>query len=81
MAKYDPLGAFVRRQRKPTLEMSFRDIETVINGLLPKASAHAAWWAKPASGETPGVQQAAWRAAGYEAKLLVGERVRFTQQP
>ena len=44
MAKYEPLVRYLRRQKKAEVELSFRDIERIVGGLLPKASANLGWW-------------------------------------
>lgn len=80
MAKYDPLNAYLKRQRACELELTFREIENLIGYLLPKSARKPEWW----SGETPkapsSVQLRAWRDLGYEATLAPdGERVRFAR--
>ncbi|EHN71818.1 MAG: DUF7662 domain-containing protein [Brevundimonas aurantiaca] len=79
MAKYDPLGAYLRRQRTDRIELTFREIENLIGYLLPKAALSDAWWS-PTEGTTPkGVQHAAWTAAGYSASKIAPERVVFSR--
>ena len=81
MAKYDPLAAFLRRQRNQTVELSFREIENLIGALLPNAAASPAWWQDVGTEPPTGVQHAAWGKSGYRAELLRGEdRVRFAPQ-
>ena len=78
MGKYDPLLAHLRRQRTPTYEMSFMDIERLLTALLPNGARRGEWWTnewQPGSGS---VQCRAWLDAGYRAFLVKGaERVRF----
>lgn len=75
MAKYDPLERHLRRQRAPTYEMTFRDIERVLKALLPRRAQQPAWWNN--DGSPADLQCRAWLAAGYRAVLLSGEQVRF----
>lgn len=82
MAKYDPLRELLRRQRPERLELTFREIEGRIGYLLPNSAMKSDWWVCDEDSE-PGpreVQKQAWRAAGYDASLLVGERVLFTRR-
>jgi len=81
MAKYDPLAAFLRRQRHQTVELSFREIENLIGALLPNAAASSGWWQGVGTEMLSGVQHAAWSKSGYRAELLKGgDRVRFAPQ-
>lgn len=74
MGKYDPLGVFLRRQKRPTVELSFRDIESLVGGILPKAALASSWW--HVDGQGP--QTRAWRETGYQPIVdLKGEQVRF----
>jgi hypothetical protein len=78
MAKYDPLFAHLKRQTMATYEMNFRDIERLLNLLLPKSAQRPEWWANETNPHTRHVQCKAWLAAGYHAFLQKGEeRVRF----
>jgi hypothetical protein len=76
MGKYDPIGVFLRRQKRPTVDLTFRDIERLVGGILPKASLVSGWWTE---GEgSP--QTLAWTRAGYAAEPdLAAERVRFVR--
>ena len=81
MAKYDPLAAFLRRQRHQTVELSFREIENLIGALLPNAAALPGWWQGVGTEKPNGVQHGAWDKSGYRAELIKGEdRVRFAPQ-
>lgn len=44
MGKYDPLAVFLRRQRQAEVMLTFRDIERIVSGILPKASSRMDWW-------------------------------------
>jgi len=75
MGKYDPLCAYLRRQKADVVELSFRDIERKLGSFLPKAALADSWWRPEA-----GVQSQAWRDAGFEpTPLLKSERVLFTR--
>lgn len=64
MAKYEPLARYLRRQKTAEVELSFRDIERIVGGLLPKASTDPKWWrAEDAPSAPP--QQRAFAQAGY----------------
>lgn len=78
MAKYDPLKAFLSRQRTVELELSFREIENLIGYMLPRSADRPQWWANTTDPDQGHVQRRAWGDAGYDAFLIVGaDRVRF----
>jgi len=76
MSKYDPLARFLRRQRSDEVSLTFRDVERIIRGVLPKASQTQEWWAD--DGNT--LQGAAWRSSGFaiEASPKI-EKLRFVR--
>lgn len=79
MAKYEPLVRYLRRQKAAEVDLSFRDIERIVGGLLPKASADLKWW-DVGDGPTAPPQQRAFAAAGYVPKPeLRAEHVRFVR--
>ena len=79
MAKYDPLLLYLRRQKVDALELSFREIENMIGGLLPKSAGQLQWWAN-ADADARAIQCRAWLDAGYHARLAPAEdRVVFTR--
>ncbi|MNS49526.1 hypothetical protein D3C72_821350 [compost metagenome] len=78
MAKYDPLRDYLRRQRADEFELTFADIERRIGALLPKSASHPQWWGNEVDPGTSHVQREAWRAAGFDARLIAGQdRVLF----
>lgn len=82
MAKYDPLSGYLRRQRAMEFELTFTEIERIIGAMLPNSAGRPQWWANVTDPDTAHVQRLAWRAAGYEAFLVVGkDRVRFKRAP
>ncbi len=85
MRKYQPLFVFLRRWKnkhaEPALELSFAEIERIINALLPNSAAVADWWRNEPSGERTGPQSRAWIEAGFDAHPMVtSERVRFRRR-
>ncbi len=77
MSKYEPLEAFLSRQSDDIIEMSFRDIEKVLNSKLPaSARNHRPWWANSPRGH---VNAQAWLRAGFEAHEvdMGGEKLVF----
>lgn len=79
MAKYEPLVRYLRRRKAVEVELSFRDIERILGGLLPKASANPQWWRVDGAASAP-PQQRAFAQAGYRPEPeLRAERVRFIQ--
>ena len=80
MGKYTPLERHLRRCKLPSTELSFADIERVIGAMLPNSASEPAWWDNASPPDRRQVQREAWRAAGFNAALIVGEdRVRFTR--
>lgn len=79
MAKYAPLASFLRRQKHPEVDLSFRDIERIVGGILPKAAAVDGWWrADPTGPLMP--HHIAFADAGFVAEPRTGaETVRFVR--
>ena len=81
MGKYEPLGQFLRNQRRQEVPLTFREIEKITGVKLPpKAQHHRAWWSNNPSNN---VMTKAWLAAGYkteqvdiEGRKLVFRRIR-----
>lgn len=72
MSKYEPLEAFLSRQPSDSIEMTFEQIEKVLDSKLPKsARAYRPWWANSAAGH---VNAQAWLRAGFEALEVDMER-------
>lgn len=79
MGKYEPLAVFLRRQRGTDVVLTFREIERIVGGILPKASARPEWWADGAQAVEP--QKRAWTSAGFSPQVdFRGERVTFIRQ-
>lgn len=62
MGKYDPLKRFLKKKEEDKVEMTFDEIEEVINAELPKsAKKHRPWWANGGHSQAD-----AWLDAGYK---------------
>lgn len=79
MPKYAPLATFLRRQKHAEVDLTFRDIERIVGGILPKAAAVDGWWtAGPAGKIMP--QHVAFAEAGFVAEPRIrAETVRFVR--
>jgi hypothetical protein len=85
MGKYEPLGQFLKKQKRTRIAMSFAEIERLIGAKLPKSSkSHRAWWSNNPSNN---VMTKEWLDAGYEtenvelgAEQLVFRKVEQTQK-
>lgn len=79
MAKYEPLASYLRRQRSAEVTLSFREIERIVSGILPKASRDERWWVSD-DGEAAQPQQKALAGSGYTARpAFRAERVVFVR--
>lgn len=80
MSKYAPLASFLRRQKRAEVDLTFRDIERIVGGILPKAAAVDAWWrANPSGPLMP--QHMAFADAGFVAEpQMRAEFVRFLRK-
>jgi len=65
MGKYDPLKAFLGKQRAIEVPLTFQEIEKITGVKLPpKAQHQRAWWSNNPSNN---VMTRAWLEAGYES--------------
>ena len=81
MGKYDPLATFLRRQKRDEVLLTFRDIERIVSGILPKASADPAWWVGD-EGRTPAPHKRAWTSVRFTPQVdFKDESVRFIRAP
>ncbi len=79
MTKYAPLAAFLRRQKQTEVTLSFRDIERIVSGILPKASMAETWWRQEPRGPAM-PQHRAFADAGFVAEPHIrAETVRFVR--
>lgn len=81
MAKYDPLGEYLRKQSTDEVPLTFSEIERIIGAKLPNSAlSHRPWWSNNA---TNSVMTKVWLDAGFRSvrvdmakRRLVFERVR-----
>jgi hypothetical protein len=86
MGKYEPLGQFLRQQRRQEVPLTFREIEKITGVKLPpKAQHHRAWWSNNPDNN---VMTKVWLAAGFESaqvdmegRKLVFRRVAKATEP
>ena len=77
MGKYEPLGQFLRIQRRQEVPLTFREIEKITGVKLPpKAQHHRAWWSNNPSNN---VLTKVWLDAGFRSEKvdLEGKRLVF----
>jgi hypothetical protein len=78
MSVYDPLRAYLHKQRLAELMLTFAEIEKTLDRDLPKSAERPQWWANQKDGVRP--QRDAWQNAGYDAFLIKGSgKVRFVK--
>jgi hypothetical protein len=77
MPKYAPLRRYLKRQKHSEIILTFGEIEEIIDAPLPKNAATPQWWANIVNPDHGHVQREAWRAAGYDAFLLLPSKVKF----
>ncbi|MNE95467.1 hypothetical protein D3C80_1935570 [compost metagenome] len=79
MSKYAPLTTFLRRQKQGQVILTFRDIERIVRGILPKAATADAWWRTDRSGPMM-PQHKAFTDAGFAAEPQIrSELVTFVR--
>ncbi|MGO4350657.1 hypothetical protein AB4Z25_01840 [Rhizobium sp. RAF36] len=76
MSKYEPLGEYLRHQRRAHIPMTFMDIERILGKELPASKLHRAWWSNNANNN---VMTKQWLDAGYETESvdIASERLVF----
>ena len=68
MSKYEPLGAYLKKQGKNLVPMTFAEIERVTGVKLPaSARKHRPWWSNNAENS---VMTKVWLDAGYESEQV-----------
>src|SRR6266852_1748460 len=68
MGKYEPLKEFLRKQSVNEVQMTFVQIERVIDAKLPpRAQHHRAWWSNSPSNN---VMTKIWLDAGYRSERV-----------
>ena len=84
MSKYSGLASYLRAQDKPSIAMTFADVERIIGTKLPASAArHRAWWSNNPDNN---VATKEWLAAGYvteqvdiNKQVLVFRRIQTSQ--
>ena len=67
MGKYEPLGNFLRTQKLVRINMSFAEIERIIQNKLPPSKKYPAWWSNNPDNN---VMTREWLEAGYETESV-----------
>jgi hypothetical protein len=65
MGKYEPLGQFLKKQKRNQIKMSFAEIEKVIGTKLPKSKTSRAFWSNNPDNN---VMTKEWIEAGFETQ-------------
>ena len=64
MGKYDLLYAYLKQKTEVSLELSFKEVESIIGFKLPKSAySYTAWWSNSKTKAHP--YSHAWLDAGY----------------
>jgi hypothetical protein len=76
MTKYEPLGQFLRAQKRERIAMTFAEIERILGSKLPASKRYRAWWS---NNPLNNVMTREWLDAGYETEQvdIAGERLVF----
>ena len=79
MSKYEPLGAFLRKQKFQSVPMTFAEIEKVLMFKLPASKRYPAWWSNNPSNN---VMTQLWLDAGFvtESVDTNGEKLVFRRK-
>ena len=65
MGKYEPLGQFLRKQKRDRIPMTFVEIEQVLNAKLPASKNSRAFWSNNPDNN---VMTRIWVEAGFETE-------------
>ncbi|MDP3740649.1 MAG: hypothetical protein Q8R02_24900 [Hyphomonadaceae bacterium] len=75
MSKYEPLTNFLSGSKRAMVELTFREIERIIDARLPaSAIKHRAFWSNNGTGHA---HAQAWLDAGYESESVDIDRGRI----
>ena len=79
MYKYAALKDFLSRQKGDRITLSYAQLESVIDGGLPKsAMVHSEWWSNERTALISHTQSKAWAEAGWEVESVeLGRSVTF----
>jgi hypothetical protein len=67
MGKYEPLGQFLKKQKRARVPMTFSQIEKIIGTKLPKSKSSRAFWSNNPDNN---VMTREWIAAGFETQSI-----------
>jgi hypothetical protein len=65
MGKYEPLGQFLKKQKRSQIKLSFAEIEKIIGAKLPKSKSSRAFWSNNPDNN---VMTKEWISAGFETQ-------------
>ncbi len=65
MGKYEPLGQFLRKQKRDRVPMTFAEIEKILNAKLPASKSSRAFWSNNPDNN---VMTRVWVEAGFETE-------------
>ncbi len=65
MGKYEPLGQYLRKQKRNRIPMTFAEIERVLNSKLPLSKSSRAFWSNNPDNN---VMTRVWIEAGFETE-------------
>jgi hypothetical protein len=75
--KYEPLRAFLAKQKQDEFVLSLKEIEDILGFELPRSAQRAEWWDDDTP-EYPRLQRQAIRDGGFDSRRLPdGLAVRF----
>jgi hypothetical protein len=75
---YDALRDYLKKQTLPEFELTFEQIETIIDAALPRAAHRASWWDSLRSPQEKMPQREACLEGGYVAtRQADGKSVKF----
>lgn len=81
LAKYDPLNNELVRNGRPTIVMSFKELERLVGPLPATCYANRWWWGNEDNSVKHYAQCRSWAAAGYRALVeLQAQKVTFCKR-
>ena len=82
MNDYDALRDYLKKQALAEFVLSFEEIETIIDAVLPRAAHRASWWDSLRSPQEKMPQREACLEGGYVAtRQADGRSVKFKKMP
>ncbi|PZO06974.1 MAG: toxin-antitoxin system, antitoxin component [Alphaproteobacteria bacterium] len=81
MGKYGSLAGYLRRKHQPEVRLSFRAVERIVGGILPRAANDPLWWALGGNMADEAPQKQAWASVRFAPEVdLQRETVRFVRR-